>query len=87
MTDKELSDRERFILHSTAVLTVDLLVKKLKEDSSTLQFMNGMDQKHLFGVMEDIRKNRCRKLSTEQMANLYDEMREEMMLGGALYKE
>jgi hypothetical protein len=83
----ELSDRERFILHSTAVLTVDLLIKKLKHNPNELKFMNGMDEKQMFAMMEDIRKNRCRKLNSEYMIKLYDQMREEMMLGGALYKE
>tara|TARA_B110001454_G_scaffold170840_1_gene161427 strand:- start:297 stop:557 length:261 start_codon:yes stop_codon:yes gene_type:complete len=82
----ELNDRERFILHSTAVLTVDLIVKKLKSDPISLNDMNGMTESNMFEMMESIRKGRCRKLSIDNMMNLYDEMKDEMMIGGELYK-
>ena len=84
---EELTGRERFILHSTAILTVDLLVKRLKNNPKELNEMEGLTEDELFMMMEDVRKNRCRKLDTQSMAILYDQMREEMMLGGALYKE
>jgi hypothetical protein len=87
MIDEELTGRERFILHSTAILTVDLLVKRLKENPEELKDMEGLTEDELFIMMEDVRKNRCRKLDIDSMSKLYDQMREEMMLGGALYKE
>ena len=83
----ELNDRERFILHSTAVLTVNLIVKKLKKEPSSLDEMEGMSESYLFEIMEGIRNGRGRKLSVQNMSDLYDEMKEEMMLGGAVYKE
>ena len=83
----ELNDRERFILHSTAVLTVNLIVKKLKKEPSSLNEMEGMSESYLFEIMESIRNGRCRKLSVQNMSDLYDEMKEEMMFGGAVYKE
>ena len=66
-----LNDRERFILHLVALLTMQHF--GLYRDKT--------------GLDEIVRKNRCRKLSTEDVKNLFDDISEEMLLGKAVYED
>ena len=81
-----LNDRERFILHSMSVMVVDLIVKRIKEDKETLKGTNPMSENQIGEVMEDIRIGRCRKMSEKDMGELYEEMKEEMLLGSEIHK-
>ena len=66
-----LNDRERFILHLVALLTMQHF--GLYRDKT--------------GLDEIVRKNRCRQLSTEDVKNLFDDISEEMLLGKAVYED
>ena len=81
-----LNDRERFILHSMSVMVVDLLVKRIYEDKDTLKDTKPMNEDQIGEVMEDIRKGRCRKMSEKEMGELYEEMKEEMLLGSEIHR-
>jgi len=66
-----LNDREKFILHLVALMT--------------------MQHFGMFGdktaLHEVVRKNRCRKLSPQDVGNLFDDIQEEMLLGKTIYEE
>ena len=66
-----LYDRERFILHLVALMTMQHF--GLYRDKT--------------GLDEIVRRNRCRKLTVEDVKNLYDDISEEMLLGKAVYEE
>ena len=66
-----LNDRERFILHMVALMT--------KQHFGAYKDKTGLD--------EIVRKNRCRKLSMEDVKNLFDDISEEMLLGKAVYEQ
>ena len=66
-----LNDRERFILHMVALMTMQ-------------HFGLYREKTELDKV---VRKNRCRKLSLEDVRNLFDDISEEMLLGKAVYEE
>jgi len=66
-----LNDRERFILHMVALMT--------------MQHFGAYKDKT--GLDEIVRKNRCRKLSMEDVKNLFDDISEEMLLGKAVYEQ
>ena len=82
-----LSDRERFILHSMSIMSVDGFVKQLKDDSKVLAKLNPMSEKEVEVAVEDIRVGRCRGLDHEQVLSLYEEMQEEMLLGSEIHRE
>ena len=64
-----LSDREKLVLHFCC--------------SMTIAKMTGVaDHKAIIeNVIQDVRKNRCRSLSEEDVVNLLDEVNEEMVGG------
>jgi|14BtaG_2_1085337.scaffolds.fasta_scaffold269932_1 hypothetical protein len=66
-----LNDKERFILHLTALLVMEHMGE-------------GSDLK---GLPEFIRKNRARKLTTEDTKIITDEIFEEMIFGKTIYEE
>ena len=82
-----LSDRERFIMHSMSVMSIDGLVKQYKDDSHILDRMLPLSENELAVVIEDIRKGRCRGINREEVWALYDEMKEEMLLGSEIHRE
>ena len=69
-----LSDREKMILHFCCSMTIAKLT--------------GMsDHKYIIEKMvHDIRKNRCRSLSEENVIKLLDEVSEEMISGRNMFK-
>ena len=69
-----LSDREKLVLHFCC--------------SMTIAKMTGVaDYKAIIEKMvEDIRQNRCRSLSEEDVVNLLDEVNEEMVGGRVLFQ-
>ena len=71
----ELTDREKMILHFCCSMTI--------AEVTSLHLSAGHKEK----MVEDIRKNRCRSLSTEDVAALLHAINEEMMAGTSLFKE
>ena len=69
-----LSDREKLVLHFCC--------------SMTIAKMTGVANKKeiIENVIQDIRKNRCRSLSEEDVVNLLDEVNEEMVGGRVLFQ-
>ena len=69
-----LSDREKLVLHFCC--------------SMTIAKMTGVaDHKAIIeNVIQDVRKNRCRSLSEEDVVNLLDEVNEEMVGGRVLFQ-
>tara|TARA_R110002051_G_scaffold13951_1_gene45881 strand:- start:902 stop:1162 length:261 start_codon:yes stop_codon:yes gene_type:complete len=81
-----LNDRERFILHTMSVMVIDVLVRKIKDDKSVLNDLEPMTSSYIENIMEDIRVGRCRKMTTDNMFELYNDMKEEMLLGSEIHK-
>ena len=69
-----LSDREKLVLHFCC--------------SMTIAKMTGVaDHKAIIeNVIQDVRKNRCRSLSEEDVVELLDEVNEEMVGGRNMFK-
>jgi len=69
-----LSDREKLVLHFCC--------------SMTIAKMTGVANKKeiIENVIQDVRKNRCRSLSEEDVVNLLDEVNEEMVGGRVLFQ-
>ena len=69
-----LSDREKLVLHFCC--------------SMTIAKMTGVaDHKAIIeNVIQDVRKNRCRSLSEEDVTSLLDEVSEEMVGGRNMFK-
>ena len=65
-----LNDREKFILHLVALLTMQHFG----------MFAN------VKGLHELVRKNRCRKLSIDDVKDLFEDIQEEMLLGKTIYE-
>ena len=66
-----LNDRERFILHLTALLVIEHI----------------SNESNLKGLPEYIRKNRTRGLSEDDVSKITDEIFEEMVFGKTIYEE
>lgn len=66
-----LNDREKFILHLVALMTMQHF-GKFKGDENLPNL---------------VRRNRCRKLTTEDLSKIFDDIQEEMLLGKAIYEE
>ena len=66
-----LSDRERFIMHMATVMTLSTMGDPI--DIRLLQ--------------KEMRKNRCRKLTDEEVNELWEDMKEEVLNGRAVYEE
>ena len=69
-----LSDRERMVLHFCC--------------TTTIAKMTGISHRDVIveKMIEDIRKNRCRSLSDGEIASLLDEINEEMVGGGQMFR-
>ena len=66
-----LNDREKFIMHLITVMTLSSLGDPI--DISLVQ--------------KEIRKNRCRKLTDKDVAQIWEDMKEEILNGRAIYEE
>ena len=75
INEGELTDREKMVLHYCCSITI-AKVTGLPLGEETLEKM-----------VEDIRKNRCRSLSTEDVATLLHGINEEMRAGMIMMKE
>ena len=69
-----LTDREKMVLHFCCSMTI-AKVTGLPNHKEIIEKM-----------VEDIRKNRCRSLSEEDVANLLEEVNEEMLGGRNMFK-
>ena len=69
-----LSDREKMILHFCCSMTI-AKVTDLPNHKAIIEKM-----------VEDIRKNRCRSLTSKDVASLLDEVAEEMTGGRNMFK-
>ena len=69
----KLTDREKFILHFVSMITIAKL--------SGITHPN-----HLIAEMiEDVRRSRCRSISPEDMKDLLEEIKEEMVSGKLMF--
>jgi len=69
-----LSDREKMVLHFCCSITIAKMTGIANKD------------KLIGKLIEDIRKNRCRSLSEEDVTSLLDEVSEEMVGGRNMFK-
>ena len=69
-----LSDREKFILHLVSMMTIT----KLSGTEHSEQLICQM--------MEDVRCNRCRLIAPEDIGDIIEEVNEEMLAGGIMFK-
>jgi len=69
-----LSDREKMVLHFCCTVTIAKMTGVAGKD------------KLMEKMITDIRKNRCRSLSEEDVENLLDEVNEEMVGGRNMFK-
>ena len=72
--DGVLTDREKMILHFVCMVTI-AKVTGMPNYKDTLETM-----------VKDIRKNRCRSLSSEDVSKLLEDVNEEMIGGRAMFK-
>ena len=66
-----LNDREKFILHLVALMT--------------MQHFGMFRDKE--GLHELVRKNICRRLTEKDVSEIFDDIQEEMLLGKTVYEE
>jgi hypothetical protein len=66
-----LNDREKFVMHLITVMTLSSLGDPI--DISLVQ--------------KEIRKNRCRKLTDKDVSEIWEDMKEEILNGKAVYEE
>ena len=69
-----LSDREKLILHFVSMITI----AKMTNMPNYKQMLETM--------IEDIRKNRCRSLSNNDVAELLEDVNEEMVCGRIMFQ-
>ena len=66
-----LSDREKFIMHMVTVMTLSAMG----------------DPIDIPLVQREMRKNRIRKLTDDEINSIWDDMKEEVLNGKAVYEE
>ena len=66
-----LSDREKFIMHMSTVMTLASLG----------------DPIDILAIQKEVVNNRCRKLTDKQVNELFDDIREEVLNGRSVYEE
>ena len=66
-----LNDRERFIMHMSTVMTLASIG----------------DPIDIMAVQREVVTNRCRKLTDKQVNSLFDDIKEEVLNGRAVYEE
>ena len=69
-----LDDREKFILHFCCFITIAKMTGMANKDELIEK------------MMHDIRQNRCRTLSEEDVEKILDEVNEEMVGGRNMFK-
>ena len=79
-----LTQRERFIQHYITISTIRILSKKLNIQS---HMSKEMIKNELDGDIELIRETRCRKLTPEEIREIFTDMQEEALLGGNIIND
>jgi len=69
-----LSDREKFVLHFVAMITIARITKMPRSD------------KLIHKMIEDVRRNRCRSIAPEDVHELLEEINEELVSGELMLK-
>jgi ribosome maturation protein Sdo1 len=69
-----LSDREKFVLHFVAMITIARITKMPHSD------------KLIHKMIEDVRCNRCRSIAPEDVHELLEEINEELVSGELMLK-
>ena len=82
-----LNDRERFILHAMSVMVIDSMVKKLKNNSISIVDVEPLTPDGLINTMYKIGEGRCRRLKSNDISELYEEICEEVLLGTEVHKD
>lgn len=82
-----LNDRERFILHTMSIITVDSMVKKMKDNTLDLNDVDPLTPNKLMELMYKIGEGRCRKLKVDDINELYEEIGEEILLGSEVHRD
>ena len=73
----KLTDREKFILHFCCMLTIAKI-------TNTTGGLPPVD--FVLTLIDDVRRNRFRSLSTEDMSDLLEEINEEMLAGKIMFQ-
>jgi|TARA_R100000781_G_scaffold114282_2_gene84700 hypothetical protein len=71
-----LSDRERFVYHTATLFTLELMRKH----------KSNLTKEGMGSLIELIKKNRCRKLKSNDFKELFDDIEEEILLSSAVYE-
>ena len=66
-----LSDREKFIMHISTVMTLSSIG----------------DPIDIIGIQKALRENRCRTLTDKQVNDLFNDIKEEVLNGRSVYEE
>jgi hypothetical protein len=69
------TDRERFIYHSATLMTLEIMGSR-KSKRRTVDLHKFLDL---------IRNNRCRKLTNDDIDEIYNDIEEEVLLSNAVY--
>lgn len=71
--------RERFIYHAATLMTLSYMHGKRSKSVTT------MSQKKTFDLISLFLKNRCRKLTRDDVDKIYDDIEEEVLLSGPVF--
>ena len=71
--------REWFIYHAATLMTLEFLNRKRSKSVTT------MSQKKTFDLISLFLKNRCRKLTRDDVDKIYDDIEEEVLLSGPVF--
>ena len=71
-----LSDREKFVLHFVSMMTISKTTGIGRENRDVL--INGM--------IEDVRRHRCRSIAPEDVEDILGEINEEMLVGTIMFE-
>ena len=69
------TDRERIIYHSATLMTLEIMHEKRTRRSAV----------DLQKFLELIKDNRCRKLTRDDLDDIYNDIEEEVLLSSAVY--
>lgn len=70
-----MTDREKFIYHAATLFTLQLMQKH----------MSGLTQEGMTGLLDLIKKNRCRKMQKNDFKSVLDDIEEELLLSAVVY--
>lgn len=88
-----LTERERFIQHFSTISTMRVMMEKMEmlRNPSPSFFEKELTEEERPSINKSdvmiIRKTRCRKLTSEEIHGLFEEMSEEALLGGNVINE